>query len=88
MNIFLISQYILMGSLAFFVLASVRIATRKTIAMGMVGILGLSIAVATLLILIQNIYFIGFSRDIAYALVVLGPVGTIAFARVLRGGGG
>lgn len=85
MDIFLISEYILLTSLAIFALASIRIATRKTIAMGLVGISGLSIAVATILVLIQNIYTIGFSKDIAYALVVLGPVGTIAFARVLRG---
>ncbi len=85
MDILLISEYILLASLAIFALASIRIATRKTIAMGMVGISGLSIAVATILILVQNIYGLGFSRDIAYALVILGPVGTIAFARVLRG---
>ncbi len=74
-----------MASLAIFALASVRIATRKTIGMGLVGVSGLSIAVATILILVQNIYGIAFCKDIAYALVILGPVGTIAFARVLRG---
>jgi len=85
MDILLISEYILMASLAIFALASVRIATRKTIGMGLVGVSGLSIAVATILILVQNIYGIAFCKDIAYALVILGPVGTIAFARVLRG---
>ncbi|MBI4814379.1 MAG: hypothetical protein HY802_08960 [Methanobacterium sp.] len=75
----------LMASLAIFALASVRIATRKTIGMGLVGVSGLSIAVATILILVQNIYGIAFCKDIAYALIILGPVGTIAFARVLRG---
>ena len=74
-----------MASLAIFALASVRIATRKTIGMGLVGVSGLSIAVATILILVQNIYGIAFCKDIAYALIILGPVGTIAFARVLRG---
>jgi energy-converting hydrogenase B subunit B len=74
-----------MASLAIFALASVRIATRKTIGMGLVGVSGLSIAVATILILAQNIYGIAFCKDIAYALIILGPVGTIAFARVLRG---
>ena len=49
------------------------------------GIPRLSIAIATLLILINRVYGIGFCRDIVYALVLLGPVGTIAFARVLRG---
>jgi len=41
--------------------------------------------VATILILVNNLYQIAFCRDIALALVLLGPVGTIAFARVLRG---
>ncbi|MBM4241854.1 MAG: hypothetical protein FJ150_09385 [Euryarchaeota archaeon] len=85
MNLLLLSQYILLGSLAVFAIATIRIATRKTIAMGLVGLSGLSIAVATILILVQNIYNIGFCRDIAFALVILGPVGTIAFSKVLRG---
>ncbi len=85
MNILLISEYILMGSLAIFALATIRITTRKKIAMALVGLSGLSIAVATMLILVQHIYGLGFCRDIASALVFLGPVGTIAFARVLRG---
>ncbi|HPX78665.1 MAG TPA: monovalent cation/H+ antiporter complex subunit F [Methanobacterium sp.] len=44
-------------------------------------------AVATILILFKNIYGLAFSGDIALALIVLGPVGTIAFSKVLRGGG-
>ncbi|MDI3483639.1 MAG: energy-converting hydrogenase subunit [Methanobacteriaceae archaeon] len=85
MDLLLISEYIFLASLAIFIIAAVRIATRKTIAMGLVGVSALSIAVATILILINKIHGIGFCRDIAYALVLLGPVGTIAFARVLRG---
>lgn len=85
MDILLISEYILMFSLAIFALVSIRIATKKTVGISLVGISGFSIAVATILILVQNIYGIAFCKDIAYALVILGPVGTIAFARVLRG---
>jgi energy-converting hydrogenase B subunit B len=85
MNILLISEYILMGALAIFALATIRITTRKKIAMALVGLSGLSIAVATMLILVQHIYGLGFCRDIATALILLGPIGTIAFARVLRG---
>jgi energy-converting hydrogenase B subunit B len=85
MNILTLSEYVLMAALAIYALASVRIATRKTIGMGLVGISGLSIAVAVILILVKNIYGIAFCADIATALVLLGPVGTIAFARVLRG---
>jgi energy-converting hydrogenase B subunit B len=85
MSILLITEYILMGALAIFAIACMRIATRKTIGMALVGTSALSIAVAVILILVQNIYQIGYCKDIATALVLLGPVGTIAFARVLRG---
>ncbi|WBF05801.1 hypothetical protein ISG35_05960 [Methanothermobacter thermautotrophicus] len=85
MDILIIAEYTLLASLAVFSIAAVRIATRRSIGMGLVGISGLSIAIATILILINRMYGIGFCRDIAYALVLLGPVGTIAFARVLRG---
>ena len=85
MDILTISEYILMGALAFYALASIRISTRKTISMGIVGLLGLSVSVATLLILIGNVYNIIFCETIALALVILGPIGTIAFAKVIRG---
>lgn len=85
MDILTISEYILMAALAIYAIATIRIATRKTISMGIVGLLGLSIAVATLLILVNNIYGIDYCRDIAYALVILGPIGTIAFSKVIRG---
>ncbi|HNR25784.1 MAG TPA: monovalent cation/H+ antiporter complex subunit F, partial [Methanobacteriaceae archaeon] len=85
MNILLISEYILLAALAIFTVACIRIATRKTIGMGLVGTAALSIAMAVILIIVQNIYQISYCKDIATALVLLGPVGTIAFARVLRG---
>jgi energy-converting hydrogenase B subunit B len=85
MNILAISEYILMGALAIFSLATIRITTRKKIAMSLVGLSGLSIAVATMLVLVQNLYSLGFCDTIATALIFLGPVGTIAFASVLRG---
>ncbi|MGC9517839.1 MAG: monovalent cation/H+ antiporter complex subunit F [Methanomicrobiales archaeon] len=85
MDLLLLSEYILLASLTIFAIATIRIATRKTIAMGLVGVTGLSIAVATILILVQNMYGISFCKEIAYALVILGPVGTIAFSKVLRG---
>ena len=85
MDILTISEYILMGALAFYALASIRISTRKTISMRIVGLLGLSIAVATLLVLIGQVYGIIFCETIALALIILGPIGTIAFAKVIRG---
>ena len=59
MNILLISEYILLGALAIFAVATIRITTRKKIAMALVGLSGLSIAVATMLVLVQNIYGLG-----------------------------
>ena len=85
MDILLLSEYILLAALAIFVLSTIRITTRKTIAMSLVGLSGLSIAVATILILIGTIYNIGFCSNIATALIILGPVGTIAFSKVLKG---
>ena len=85
MDTLTISEYILMGALAFYSLASIRISTRKTISMGIVGLLGLSIAVATLLVLIGQIYGILYCETIALALIILGPIGTIAFSKVIRG---
>ncbi len=86
MDFLIVSEYILLVALAIFVLATIRITTRKTIAMSLVGVSGLAIAVAVILILLKNIYGVGFCTDIATALIILGPVGTIAFSRVLRGG--
>lgn len=85
MDLLIISEYILLAALAIFALATIRITTRKTIAMSLVGLSGLGIAVATILILVKNIYAIGFCTDIATALIILGPVGTIAFSKVLKG---
>ena len=85
MDILTISEYILMAALAIYAVATIRIATRKTISMGIVGLLGLSIAVATLLLLIQNLYGIAYCDTIALALIILGPIGTIAFSTVIRG---
>lgn len=84
MDLLLLSEYILLAALAIFSLATIRITTRKTIAMSLVGLSGLAIAVATILVLVENIYGVGFCGDIAAALIILGPVGTIAFSKVLK----
>jgi energy-converting hydrogenase B subunit B len=85
MNLIEFSEYFLMAALAIYAIANLRIATRKTIGMGLVGVAGASIAIAVILILVKNLYQLGFCSDIATALVILGPVGTIAFAGVLKG---
>jgi len=85
MNLLEFSEYFLMAALAIYAVANLRIVSRKTIGMGLVGVAGLSISVAVILILVKNLYQLGFCADIATALVILGPIGTIAFAGVLRG---
>jgi len=84
MDILLISKYILIVALVIFMFASIRILTHKTIAMGLIGCSTFSLAAAVLLIIVGEMYSINFSKDIALAILLLGVVGTIAFAIVLR----
>jgi energy-converting hydrogenase B subunit B len=56
-------------SLAIFALATIRITTRKNHSNESGGTICLAIAVATILILVQNIYGVGFCTDIATALI-------------------
>lgn len=64
--------------------AAVRILTYKTIAMGLIGCATFSLAISVLLLIVGGIYGIDFYKDIALALLLLGVVGTIAFAIALR----
>lgn len=84
MDILLISEYILIIALIIFMFAAVRILTHKTIAMGLIGCATFSLAISVLLLTVGDIYAIEFYKDIALALLLLGIVGTIAFAMVLR----
>lgn len=84
MDILLISEYVLIVALVIFMFAAVRILTHNTIAMGLIGCATFSLAISVLLLTVGNIYAIGFYKDIALALLLLGVVGTIAFAMVLR----
>jgi len=84
MDILVISEYILIASLIIFMFAAIRITTHRTIAMGLIGSATFSLSVAVLLVTVGEIYSIGFYKDIAIALLILGVVGTIAFAMALR----
>jgi energy-converting hydrogenase B subunit B len=86
MSIFLISQYILIFALIIFMLASIRILSYNTIAMGLIGCATFSLAISVLLLVVGDIYEIAFYDYIAFTLLLLGVVGTIAFAVVLRRG--
>jgi energy-converting hydrogenase B subunit B len=58
--------------------------TQGTIAMGLIGCTTFSLAMSLFLLTYGNIYAIEFYKDIALALILLGVVGTIAFAIALR----
>ena len=84
MDILVISEYILIVSLVIFMFAAIRITTHKTIAMGLIGIATFSLSVSVLLVIVGEIHNLDFYKDIALALLILGVVGTIAFAMALR----
>lgn len=84
MEILLISEYFLLVALAIFLIASMRIITYKSVAMGLIGTSSLTLALTLVLLDVGAISGIGFFKDIALALLLLGIVGTIGFAVVLR----
>jgi energy-converting hydrogenase B subunit B len=86
MDFLLICELFLMLCLVIFMLASVKIATRPTTSSALAGVSGFTIALAVVLTLMTTITGIGFCRDIAFAIIILSPVGTIALAQVLMGG--
>lgn len=84
MEILLISEYFLLVALAIFLIASMRIITYKSVSMGLIGTSSLTLALTLILLDVGAISGIGFFKDIALALLLLGIVGTIGFAVVLR----
>ena len=61
-----------------------RVISYKSVAMGLIGTSSLTLAVTIVLIVAGTVSGIGFFKDIALALLLLGIVGTIGFAVVLR----
>ena len=51
---------------------------------GLIGTSSFTLALTLLLIAVGTIFNIGFFKDIALALLLLGIVGTIAYAAVMR----
>ena len=84
MDILLICECFLIVALILFLIATLRIITYKSISMGLIGTSSFTLALTLLLVTIGTIYNIGFFKDIALALLLLGIVGTIAYAAVLR----
>ena len=58
--------------------------TYKSTSMGLIGTSSFTLALTLLLITVGTIHNIGFFKDIALALLLLGIVGTIAYAAVMR----
>ena len=79
MDILLISECFLIIALIVF-----SFATLRSTAMGLIGTSSFTLALTLLLITVGTIHNIGFFKDIALALLLLGIVGTIAYAAVMR----
>ena len=86
MDFLTISELFLMLCFVIYMLASVKIAARKTTGSALAGVGGFTIALAVVLVLFTCLTGVEFCKDIAFALIVLSPVGTIAAASVLGGG--
>ena len=86
MDFLTISELFLMLCLIVYMLANVKIAARRTIGSALAGVAGFTIALAIVLIMVSSLTGIDFCRDIAFAILILSPVGTIAVSYVLGGG--
>ncbi|MBR5954567.1 MAG: hypothetical protein IK021_04020 [Methanobrevibacter sp.] len=84
MDILLICECFLIIALIVFLIATLRIITYKSISMGLIGTSSFTLALTLLLVTVGTIYNIGFFKDIALSLLLLGIVGTIAYAAVMR----
>ena len=84
MDFLLICECFLIIALIVFLIATLRIITYKSISMGLIGTSSFTLALTLLLVTVGTIYNIGFFKDIALALLLLGIVGTIAYAAVMR----
>ncbi|WP_227717037.1 monovalent cation/H+ antiporter complex subunit F [Methanobrevibacter ruminantium] len=84
MELLLISECFLIIALVVFLFASMRIITYKTVSMGLIGTSSLTLAITLILICVGMMWGIEFFKDIALVLLLLGIVGTIAYATFLR----
>ena len=84
MDILLICECFLIIALIVFLIATLRIITYKSTSMGLIGTSSFTLALTLLLLTVGTICNIGFFKDIALALLLLGIVGTIAYAAVMR----
>ena len=85
MDILFVSKYIVVIALMIMMLAALRASAYKSTSMGLLGSSVVVNAFAVVLLLVGDLYNLGFFRDISLALIFFGFVGTIAFAVVLGG---
>ena len=85
MDILFISKYNLVIALIIMMLARLRASAYKSTSMGLLGSSVVVNAFAVALLLVGDLYDLGFFRDISLALIFFGFVGTIAFAVTVGG---
>ena len=88
MDILIISEYILVIALVIMMLASLRASAYRSTSMGLLGSSVIVNAFAVALLIVGELYNLGFYKDISLALIFFGFVGTVAFAVVLGGDDG
>ncbi|MDH5806321.1 MAG: monovalent cation/H+ antiporter complex subunit F [Candidatus Methanomethylicaceae archaeon] len=76
--------FIFMIATAFAGLCAIRLALKGETVTSLMGVSALTTTAGVSLYLIQILFEIEFARDTAIALLVLGAVGTIIFARLFR----
>ena len=82
MNILIISENILVLALLFMMIVALRLALREGISNTIIGCSVLNLVSAMLLIILGDKLSIEFCKDIAWALIFIGVVGTIGYAVV------
>jgi energy-converting hydrogenase B subunit B len=78
--------YFTLFSLAVGALASLKLSFKKNTANVLVGEGLLAVIVATFIVVVSNYYGISFGETIALLLLVSGPIGTIAFSKIMKKG--
>ena len=85
MEILLMAKYFVVIALIIMMLAVLRASAYKSTSMGLLGSSVVVTAFAVALLIVGDLYNLGFYRDISLALIFFGFVGTVAFAVVLGG---
>lgn len=79
--------YFVLFSLAVSIVAGIRVAARGGPYNSLIGVSVVILAIATILVILGEVYTIQFSRDIALYLLLLATVGTLLLSKIIKGGG-